>query len=520
MADRVIKITSQQGFSEQWTVANTAGPQLLNLCDFTIPRGLNVDLSKSYVSFESAIVPGDAVPVNAAWYMDVDGTTQKYSVPTSALIRNASIRNDRGQIESVRRVDTLSCALWSLTNTQEAQQGDLNTFSIIEDQRGLNNYTSYNLNTVTNNTSNNGLNVQASIGKSVGINRDLKVPLKDIFGVGGAEKYSTSIFGETRIHLETNFNKLKSVVLGGSEGTSTMATNATFFGEMDGNAALAGGADFGKVIETSGTYGNWELTYPFFVGQAVVVKFKVDGVAATPVNAVIDSIRYQTNNTANPPTGLGKVFATLSVNLHNNGTATAQAITEVIVDAKIDGAVTNQITRAELVLYVIEDDGDMPQNLTFPTYTTEEDNGNNLVSFSKQYQLEAQADAVLIACCNLGAILPKKVVESYRYAIDQIEQTGNRDIRMSGQGNTAQATPLQFDRLQRCLEEQIGVGWRSGLMKFHEQLVAQGAAYTNPITMICETLEETPQPKMMNIEIECAALLQQLVIYKHMTKTV
>ncbi len=94
---------------------------------------------------------------------------------------------------------------------------------------------------MTNNTSNAGTIVQTSVGISRNLKRDLKVPLKDIFGVGGAEEYSTDIFGETRIHLETNFNKLKSSALGGDEDTSLMFDATNNYGDMEGNAALADG---------------------------------------------------------------------------------------------------------------------------------------------------------------------------------------------------------------------------------------------------------------------------------------
>ena len=51
--DKVIRITSQQGFGEQWVASGAAKtpPVTLNLCDFTIPRGMNIDMSKSYIKY-------------------------------------------------------------------------------------------------------------------------------------------------------------------------------------------------------------------------------------------------------------------------------------------------------------------------------------------------------------------------------------------------------------------------------------------------------------------------------------
>ena len=42
--DKVIRISSQQGFSDSFT--NATKPSNLNLLDFVIPSGMNIDLSK------------------------------------------------------------------------------------------------------------------------------------------------------------------------------------------------------------------------------------------------------------------------------------------------------------------------------------------------------------------------------------------------------------------------------------------------------------------------------------------
>ena len=52
MSDKVIRISSQQGFSDEWL--NAGAPTNLNLLDFVIPRGMVVDLSKSYIAFNTS----------------------------------------------------------------------------------------------------------------------------------------------------------------------------------------------------------------------------------------------------------------------------------------------------------------------------------------------------------------------------------------------------------------------------------------------------------------------------------
>ncbi len=78
--EKIIKISSQQGFAGVWQNTATA-PSNLNLVDFVIPSGLNVDLSRSYMSFNSQINNGtNDTPINARWKLNVDNAND-YNVP-------------------------------------------------------------------------------------------------------------------------------------------------------------------------------------------------------------------------------------------------------------------------------------------------------------------------------------------------------------------------------------------------------------------------------------------------------
>ena len=140
------------------------------------------------------------------------------------------------------------------------------------------------------------------------------------------------------------------------------------------------------------------------------------------------------------------------------------------------------------------------------------DNGNLLTSFSRTYLAEPEANALFVAVCNNGSILPSRAIESYRYAVDNEEQTGNRDVFI-GQ-------PLHYDRLQRCLDAQTGLGFKNAQLKFYQNTLQQPGAYAQPVSMICETLEKTEGNKKVALQIECAATLQQIILYKMMAKTI
>ncbi len=508
--DKVIKIQSQQGFSASYT--NAQKPSNLNLLDFTIPKGMNIDMSKSYVAINAEITNDSNKPVNAQFFLDVDAGA-KVNVPSSALVRNCSISNDKGN-ESIRRLDSLNCGLMYLTDEAEERKSNMNILGCFPGPRGIKNRTSYLLDCVTNNVSPDGQTIDTS-KLSRNISRDIKIPLKEMFGMCVSEAYSTDKFGETKIHIETNFVKganagLQSVILGGDERTSLMFDNTNNYGDFVEQTAIANGASTVK-IESSGEYKNWQLVCPFFVDQQIDLSATISGGQPAIVNTVhtITAMEFQGDNRT--PTGTGKVFLTLDPPAYtNNAGAGAFNVSDISIKARTSPTLTNVINRAELVLHTSNEEPD--DDIVFNTYTSEEDNGNGLVSFNKQYLVEGEANGLLVAIINNGEILPDRAMESYRYSINNEEQTGNRDITTG--------TPLQYERIQRCLDRQLGLGFKNSQLKYLTNTATQSGAYALPVSMICETLHQTEETKKVGLSIECAAQLQQIILYKSMEKTI
>ena len=530
MGDKVIRITSQQGFADQWKsvvdladAANTK-PQTLNLVDFTIPTGYVIDMSKSYVAF-NAQVDDDAGNeiVNASFALKTDGV-ELFNVPNSALIRNCAIScSSAGQLESIRRNDTLSCGIWGLAHTAEEKKGDMNTFSAYNNGAGEKIYTSFNLDRVSSNiTPDGGTTLTGLDGlavKSANISRDIKVPLKDMFGVGVVEDWDTSKWGETRIHLETNFQQLVSKQWGGDEDTTTGFATA-----MQG-AITAPGADVaaGTAVDNPATlehsYGEFPYSCPFYVGQTVLCQYDVAGTPlGAPVELIIETMQFQIDNATNPITGDSKVLLGFNVPYYTNATGGDLAITNVLIKAKIVPTLKNTINRAELVLYT-KDEGQTSSAYEYITYTTEEDNGLGNIDFNKGYMLEPECENVLIALCNDSQILPNHTAFSYRFALNSDEQTGNRDIRIKGETNIGSS--LQYERLSRCLDRSAQIPFRNKQLAFYKQTAAQPVAYPTPISMICETVEVMPTSKMLNLNIASEGTgLQQLILYKQIPKRI
>ena len=513
--DKVIRITSQQGFSSQFT--NAIRPKTLNLVDFTIPSGMVIDMSKSYISFNSNISNNAGETVNASWWLDVNGAEQ-INVPNSALIKNCSIScGSVGQLESIQRQDSLACGMWAISHTAEERKSDMNTLAAYNGSAGNGIYTSFNLDRISNNVTNDGSTVVTGLNganlTSANVERDLKVPLKDIFGVGAVEDFDTSKWGEVNIHCETNFNKLFSHQWGGDEDTLTGFDGTTAQGAMQ-DIVFAVGDKLTSVTTKLG-HGEWEYTCPFYVGQHCIFKGTNDGTllpafAAGGFPVVIKSIQFQTDNTANPPTGNNKVTITFEDNTY---TATAAGTcSDITLQAKVDQtALVNTIHSAELVLYA-SDATDTANAYEYMTYSSQQDNGNKLVSFNRGYMVEGDAENIMIACMNDGGIAPLRTIESYRYAIDNDEQTGNRDIVIG--------SSLQYERLNRCLVASAELPFRNAQLKFYRQTNTQALAYFAPVSMICETLETAPEHRMMNLSIDCAGGLEQIILYKQIPRQI
>ena len=509
--NKVIRITSQQGFSDVWT--NGIKPTSLNLVDFTIPSGLVVDMSKSYMSFNSSIVNPNGEVVNASWWLDVDGT-ELINVPNSALIRNCSISaSNVGQMESIIRQDSLACGMWGLAHTAEEKKGDMNTLAAYNNGAGNGVYTTFGLDRISNNVTNDGSTIMTGLNganlTSANIDRDIKVPLKDIFGSGAITDFDTSKWGEVEIHCETNFSSLRSNQWGGDEDTLNGFDGTTPQGGCEAKIFAVG--DKLDSVTTLNGFGEWEYTFPFYVGQTCLITGTSTGGLAPDLTAqevVIKSIQFQDDNTANPPTGNNNIIVTFEDNAYE--CTTAGTMTDILLKAKVDStALSMVINRAELVLS-ISDETETKDAYEIMTYTSEQDNGNSLTDFNRGYMVEGDAENIMVACLNNGAILPNRTIDSYRYAIDNNEQTGNRDI-VSG-------SPLQYDRLQRCLEGSAQIPFKNAQLKFYRQTNTQANVYSSPISMICETLETSAEHKMFNLSIKCSGQLQQIILYKQIPR--
>lgn len=545
--ESIIKLQSEQGFTETAVPLNFKNSKLV---DFVIPgnNGVTYDLGKSYVNINMEVVPHNATeiigevttPVIAAgattepfYQNDIvfESETAVGRKPLSdcaTMVRNASMfSQNRGMVESIRRVNVLRSVLWNLENNKGNQHDGLDKFGSFQGRRGVKNETSSLLQVIGINTQPNALSTADTTKKAQLLSRDFRIPLSDLFGVGSAV-WNGDVYGDTRIHLEIEPNRLVIQQCGGSEDTSelTLPSGAVFYGAMD---SLDGAADIPLLpatkslgtdvpLRTKIPYQNPELQCPFYVGAAIKVEFTkaITGGATTTGNvkyAVIASIKYNSgDNSTNPPTDPNqKIEITTTAPIHTAGAAT-ENISAILVNTVLSKAGDDQIriNGAELVLSeMVGVEG--PTSIDYRTYSTEEtQNGAGVASFNKQIVCEPNAQNLIIANCVSGQILPDRAWNNYRLAINNRDVAGNRDIGWN--------SPLYKDRALRFLKNRDQTPKN---MSFNAILSGQrqdASANQANIYPILETLPLTTESKIVNLELDGTP--QDVIFFKELAKTI
>ena len=375
--DSVIKLQSDQGFSETWVPAEFVTDRAQNkLIDFIIPANTGTyDLGSSYVILDIetisvqplvAALPGvlstDTALFNngLALSEQTDTSTQELA-DVASMVRNCDMfSSERGMVESVRRLDSLRQLLWNIENDKAAQHDGIDMIGNAFGRRGPKNKTSSLIQVMGNNTTPIGT-AQPSI-KASKLTREYRINLSDMFGVGSA-MWNSDVYGDTRIHMEIEPNRLTIKQMGGFEDVTKFdpAGVDLFFGQMveysTGNlGTVAVGAKIGTELPlvTSIAYDNYQLDMPFYVGQSINVGYDVDGTAvAGGKNVIISSIEYNLGTNGNAqPQGTKQVRIFTRTDIHINDTAAIQTVTALLVKANLSAAATDKIriNKAEIVL--------------------------------------------------------------------------------------------------------------------------------------------------------------------------
>lgn len=499
--DSVIRLPSQQSL---FNAQNT-------LVDLIIPGSSGIyDLSQSFVSILTRLSPTKSTVAASAGLIAGSGEDNgiydvrlhfKHHVgaglsiydttatPIECLVSSCSMMSaSKGMVEDIRRSDVLRGTLSAYQKDLDSRQAEaLTTWAgAAKDQPWV-----------------HGQYVDLygeGTLRSSEITHEIRIQLKDLFDAGRFDSWDSSVYGDTRIHLELNLGQVQATqcqgladptwqasyqrrVVNGASGDLDFANFGYRTARPDPTLPLAT-----KDIGT-GTNPNISLTSltmqtvydsledsPWWVGQDVsigvvntgaqtngllVTKPFGETLAAgnvTPTagqlrRAIITSLEFGvagtglvTMNFGGPVVvvGLqgGGEGGTLAINVIGSDTAGAALDT---AEGKVGNAAPISYEAVELVATMRSDmaPGQAPKEHQYSHFVNQADTFSQQTGIQRTYQIPSNTTAVVIAVTNPGAdhssFLGSATVFDYRFTIDGVQVT-NRPVPYREVGNGAFTT--------------------------------------------------------------------------------
>ena len=503
--NRVVKIQSENSIVQTFDNINT-NPTNKNL-DFKIPEGGVYDLSESYIAIElqlndpTAAIGGVAVP---AAKMTVGLDTNNFGVFAenhltlgTGLVRNAQLYSQRrGMLESIRRVDTLGMIKQSLEKDDQEIQYDLHAVGVLDQPRIAGVFASPFCDEVRV-SQGDGIDANGN-GENVSRNRpyEQRIHLKNLFGIGGAKLFSTDKYGECKMNLELNLDKLKMGFIQGQEGDFPAGTSVN---DCDDENGVANGATIDALTLTSTYDTDEELLCPFMVGQAVNCVFTGSVSGASNQTSIIRNISYTP--------AARKFVVSFTRAVITNGSGGAENYTGISITPLRAGDVSLTINNAELNLTEVlgADASKVPDELTYITYSTEEMDGAGLQVANKRTHIEPNCQTLYVANCPTGRIAPARVMTKYRLAIDNEDVSGNRDVVFYKQ--------LHKERITRAYVNK-SVPLKNLELRLYRHSAAQANTRSERLSVIVEPMPLTDEDKLVQLEIHANATNQDIILYK------
>ena len=493
MSESVIRIPSQQ------SLINATN----NLVDIIIPGNSGVyDLSSTYISLLSRVSSSPAAtPVlitgetetgiyDIRVHMDhqkgaAECIYDNVATPIECLVQSCSMSSaSKGGVEDIRRSDILRGTLSVYKEDLDSRQAKaLTTWSgACKDTPWV-----------------HGQNVELrGVGdvRSREVTHELRFNLKDLFDAGEFEAWDSSVYGDTRIHLELNLSQIQLTQCQGASDITwarsyqsrvTAAEARTFdipnFGYktcqtqfIAANAVAAAT----KTLVMKTPYDS-VADVPFWVGQDVTITPKnvrvsdpadaltllvafppqtgaggiAQGAEGDPGRAIIKEIAF------NKLTGIvSLIFANDVLGVAANTLVTNAGTLECSVIGSDVAATSPAISyeACELVATMRSDMrmGQAPQEHQFSRFVFQGDQFSNPVGTQRTYQIPANCTAVLMAITstanNHSSFLGSAEVQSYRFAING-EAVTNRKVTYAETGagvfKCKTGSSLHYDLLQK-----------------------------------------------------------------------
>ena len=444
-----------------------------NNVDLHLPANSGVyDLSKSYINInvtcnQTAAGDADAVYTSSLAFTEGGGAGNIHNFvapPTNAVIVKHCdfISQSKGSIERIRHVDALRSNLSIYQKDKSYLKEDKNAFRSAQTEQVFNK---------------GGANEIYNVGSVASRVRpmDVRVDLKDLFGFGVVEQYDTSKFGNTKIHLQCNFDKLgnsQSITDTHPWNVNVRGAGATYGAFANTTSVPAGGGDLFTIISTA-VYNNIE-DIPFHTNQLLTVTATEDNGGAAAADYDDRRISEIVHNAD------GNVELTFSTAI--KAVVAGSQMTNISVVQKAPTASTVTINKVELVAYRTEDAAG-PGDIQFMSYSTESDSVPAAGSLNKQYYLPPNTLNAIVMTPN--NIYSTDTVTKYRFTLNN-KATTNRDIEIK--------SGLHYDQLTKSF---INMGMK--LSNLDESFVRANQLQTADASRVQAHIFCTPVPVSGNM---------------------
>ena len=480
-----------------------------NMITFNLPEDGAYDFSSSYVEINTQITQAAQDSTDAAGTTDVIYNPQvswyggAQAVNNSMFVRRGQLRSRKqGLIEDVLRQDILQSNLVNYTHSTE-EMSSLSYKNAVQhrDHLGMRSTMWREL-------------VQEGETASTILNAPINIPLSQVINLGMAPVVPLDKMGGGQLMLDCNFQ------LGatGWQTTSDITMLAATKAGDDVDAEVRPDKEWGLgtfPITLTQTYADM-TGFPFWVGANIVVA-KTGGdavIKAGAANCVITKI-------VRSSTGEIELFTDQSCSTVGD----AETITGVTVSLKApDEEGELLFVSAQLVLKKLAFSPPSAPSLTYTTWETEEFSQTGSTQLNGTFRLPAN-------CINALLMLPKAngdgisqllTLETYRLSIDNVPII-NRAIDVTGGIRNC----LHYDLIMRSFDAgQMPLRNMSEIQRnvggsIVDQLRGQNtASRVEDIILIGVPTAETPESKLLQVNLTAASGLVNLVCFKQVVRTV
>jgi hypothetical protein len=468
-----------------------------NRISFSVPSDGVYDLSESYVNLncEISVVENETASGIGVYPMSLSFASAKGggalpNVWNPALVKNCSIKSERqGSIENIRRIDQISNVLQLYNNSVLELRGkSVDAMTTLAGNFNINLYSLF--------RDINKVGVVKSKANNVA---PIKIKLEDLFDFAHqAVELDTTKTGQVMIDLELQISKI------GSAMPEDMKSAQWGAGITTGWANVTAQGDANEIVTT------WTATNlnqsPLYVGQKLKVSATGTGGAGNVVDkeAVISSIEWVSSGADK-----GKLKVQFEAKWGDVGVG--ETFTGITVATEVPASSSISLNFGELVLKRLAKTSSDFDTIEYSTFTTEQDNGNGLTTFQKQYQVEGDSDAVVVVFPDTEDDSQSiSDVEQFRLRLNNDDLT-DRDVQVQ--------SPLYYDRINMSMT-QMGLrlkrlNQQNGTANFKELDIALQGEFIQSVIM--NPLVQTPSEKLLQVNTQGGAV-NAITLFKHLPR--